>query len=44
MKVALLSHEGGGISSVCYGLAYSISKRKIETRALIKIQAPQTKE
>lgn len=31
MKVALLSHEGGGISSVCYGLAHSLSKRKIET-------------
>jgi len=31
LKVALLSHEGGGISSVCYGLASSLSKRKIET-------------
>ncbi len=31
MKIALLSHEGGGISSVCYGLAHSLSKRKIET-------------
>ncbi len=31
MKVALLSHEGGGISSVCHGLAHSLSKRKIET-------------
>ncbi len=31
MKVALLSHEGGGVSSVCYGLAHSLSKRKVET-------------
>lgn len=31
MKVALLSHEGGGISSVSFGLAKSLSKKKIET-------------
>lgn len=31
MKVALLAHEGGGISSVCHGLANSLSKKKIET-------------
>lgn len=31
MKVALISHEGGGISSVCYGLARSLAKKKIET-------------
>ncbi len=31
LKVALLSHEGGGISSVCHGLAHSLSKRGIST-------------
>ena len=31
MKVALISNEGGGISSVCYGLAYALSKRMIPT-------------
>ena len=31
MKVALISSEGGGISSVCYGLAYNLAKRKIST-------------
>jgi glycosyltransferase involved in cell wall biosynthesis len=31
LKVALLSHEGGGISSVCQGLAQCLSKEKIET-------------
>ena len=31
MKVALLSHEGGGISSVSQGLALALSKRKVET-------------
>ncbi|MCK4434720.1 glycosyltransferase family 4 protein, partial [Candidatus Bathyarchaeota archaeon] len=31
MKVALLSNEGGGISSATYGLAYSLSKKKICT-------------
>ena len=29
MRVALISHPGGGISSVCNGLAYSLSKRGI---------------
>ncbi|MFX0203275.1 MAG: hypothetical protein ACFFCW_44795, partial [Candidatus Hodarchaeota archaeon] len=31
MKVALLSHEGGGISSVSHGLAESLAKKKIPT-------------
>jgi len=31
LKVALLSHEGGGISAVSFGLAKSLSKKKIET-------------
>jgi glycosyltransferase involved in cell wall biosynthesis len=31
LKVALLSHEGGGISSVCYGLANSLARKKVET-------------
>jgi len=31
MKVALISHEGGGISSVSAGLAQSLSKKKIDT-------------
>ena len=31
MKVALISSEGGGISSVCNALAYSLSKRRIPT-------------
>ncbi|NWG11507.1 glycosyltransferase family 4 protein [Candidatus Bathyarchaeota archaeon] len=31
MKVALISHEGGGISSVAHGLAQSLAKKKIET-------------
>lgn len=31
MKVALISHEGGGIRSVTAGLAKSLAKRKIET-------------
>ena len=31
MKVALISHEGGGISSVCYGLAHALAKRNIST-------------
>jgi glycosyltransferase involved in cell wall biosynthesis len=30
MKVALISHEGGGISSVCYGLARRLTKRGVE--------------
>jgi len=31
MKVALISHEGGGIRSVTAGLGKSLAKRKIET-------------
>jgi len=31
MKVALITLEGGGISTVCYGLAHSLSKKKIPT-------------
>jgi glycosyltransferase involved in cell wall biosynthesis len=31
MKIALISHEGGGISSVSYGLAQSLAKKKIDT-------------
>lgn len=31
MKVALITLEGGGISTVCYGLANSLSKKKIPT-------------
>lgn len=31
MKVALITLEGGGISTVCYGLAQSLSKKKIPT-------------
>jgi len=31
LKVALISHEGGGTSSVCYGLAYALAKRNIST-------------
>ena len=31
MRVALISHPGGGISSACYGLAYSLSKTGIST-------------
>jgi glycosyltransferase involved in cell wall biosynthesis len=31
MKIALISNEGGGISSVTAGLANSLAKRKIET-------------
>ena len=31
MKVALISNEGGGISSVCNGLGYSLSKNRIPT-------------
>lgn len=31
MKVALLSHEGGGISSVTHGLARCLSNRKVYT-------------
>jgi len=31
LKVALLSHEGGGISSVTYGLAHSLSKKRVHT-------------
>jgi glycosyltransferase involved in cell wall biosynthesis len=31
MKVALISSEGGGISSVCNGLGYSLSKKRIPT-------------
>jgi glycosyltransferase involved in cell wall biosynthesis len=31
MRVALITLEGGGISTVCYGLAYSLSKKKIPT-------------
>jgi len=31
MRVALISHEGGGISSVCHGLAQSLAKKKIDT-------------
>ena len=31
MKIALISHEGGGISSVCYGLARSLAKKRVDT-------------
>lgn len=31
MKVALITLEGGGISTVCYGLGYSLSKKMIPT-------------
>jgi glycosyltransferase involved in cell wall biosynthesis len=31
MKIALISHEGGGISSVTYGLAQSLAQKKIDT-------------
>lgn len=31
MKVALISHEGGGISSVANGLAQSLARKKIHT-------------
>jgi glycosyltransferase involved in cell wall biosynthesis len=31
MDIALITLEGGGISTVCYGLASSLSKRKIHT-------------
>jgi glycosyltransferase involved in cell wall biosynthesis len=31
MKVALISHEGGGISSVTHGLGKSLAERKIDT-------------
>jgi len=31
MKVALISHEGGGTASVCYGLGQSLAKKKINT-------------
>lgn len=31
MKVALITLEGGGISTVCYGLAHSLAKKKIPT-------------
>jgi glycosyltransferase involved in cell wall biosynthesis len=30
MKVALISHEGGGISSVCFGLARHLARRGVE--------------
>lgn len=30
MKVALISHEGGGISSLCYGLASRLAQREVE--------------
>lgn len=29
MKIALITLEGGGISTVCYGLAYQLSRKKI---------------
>jgi len=29
MKVALITHEGGGIASVCYGLARSLAKKGV---------------
>jgi len=31
MKVALITHEGGGIASVCYGLARNLAKKKVDT-------------
>jgi glycosyltransferase involved in cell wall biosynthesis len=34
MKVALISHQGGGISSVCYELAQSLSKKRIHTTVI----------
>jgi glycosyltransferase involved in cell wall biosynthesis len=34
LKVALLSNEGGGISSVTYGLAHSLAKKRIHTTVI----------
>jgi glycosyltransferase involved in cell wall biosynthesis len=31
LKIALLSHEGGGISTVCQGLASSLARKGVET-------------
>jgi 1,4-alpha-glucan branching enzyme len=31
MKVALITHEGGGIASVSYGLARSLAKKEVDT-------------
>ena len=31
MKIALITLEGGGVSSVCYGLANSLKKKNIST-------------
>jgi len=44
MKVALISHEGGGISSVSYGLAYSLSKRRIPTTIITGTPAKSYRE
>lgn len=44
MKVALLSHGGGGISSVCYGLAYALSRKKIETTVLSATAIVESKD
>lgn len=46
MKIALLSHEGGGISSVCDGLAYSLSKEKIQATVFSagNVKKPTTEE
>jgi len=43
LRVALLSHEGGGISSVCYGLAHSLSKKKIDTTIFTNVTSGKPK-
>ena len=44
MKVALISHEGGGISSVSYGLGKSLARKGIDTTIFtgVDISAPRT--
>lgn len=45
MDVALITVEGGGISTVCYGLASSLSRRKISTTVFTDTSGrPQTEK
>lgn len=44
MKVALITHEGGGIASVSYGLARSLAKKEVDTTIFTEatVSTPRT--
>ncbi len=44
MRVALITLEGGGTSTVCYGLAYNLSKKKIHTTIFTETAGKSTIE